>query len=289
MRYTIIAIFFIIYSSAFSAHLVNAIANNAISIETFGTNSNEIPDELRKNGFGPKLQMELANNTGETLKIEMEEGYMMEPEESGYQALLMTQPLIITLQPKSKIKQFIYAMCTQLSMSSPNKKVKYKIGKKAPDVLLKMAQYIAKNKLQNLAAQQAVWSISDNSPILAIHDENNNVTNDLQKFVANLKGVDLEKLRKENDGKNLAQIMYSYNRDKSDRNIVFKNDSACMVSVGYFGENGELLKSFIDNTLFAAGHHGIRYNPFPISLTNKRYSVRMIKDGQVFREYYFMQ
>lgn len=289
MRYTIIAIFSITYSAAYSAHLVNAIANNTISIEMFGANSKEIPDELRKNGFDPKLQMELANNTSETLKIEMEEGYMMEPAENGYQALLMTQPLIITLQPKSKKKQFIYAMCTQLSMSSPNSKVKYKVGKKAPDALLKMAQYIAKNKLQNLAAQQAVWSISDNSPILAIHAEKDNITNDLQKFVANIKGVDLEKMRKENEGKNWSQIMYSYNRDKSDRNIVFKNDSASIISVGYYGANGELLKPFIDTTLFAAGHHSIRYNPFPLSLANKRYSVRMIKDGEVFREYYFMQ
>ncbi len=277
------------WQSFYATHLVNALNSKEISLEMRGAVHKEMPEAMRNEPFAPKLQMELKNNTNAPLKVELEEGYMMEPVESGYQALLMTKPMVITLQPKSGSKQFLYAMCTQISMSSPNSTIKYKVGKKAPDALLKLAQLIAKKNYQNFGAQQAVWSISDNSPILSISGSSKDMENDLQKFVADLKGVDLEKLKRENHGKDLAAIMSVYNGKKSDRNIVFKTDTSSTVSVGYYNEQGELIKPLFENTLFKDGQHSIRYNPFPLALASKRYSVRLIKDDEIFREYYFMQ
>jgi hypothetical protein len=273
----------------YATHLVNALNSKEVSIEMHGAIQKEIPESMRNAPFAPKLQMELKNNSNVPLKIELEEGYMMEPTEKGYQALLMTKPMMITLQPKSGSKQFLYAMCTQLSMSSPNATIKYKIGKKAPDALLKLAQHIAKKDYQNFAAQQAVWSISDNSPTLSISGNSKDMENDLQSFVANIKGEDLEKLKLENHGKNLAAIMSVYNGKKLDRNIVFKTDTSSIVSVGYYNEQGELIKPLFENVHFKNGQHSIRYNPFPLALASKRYSVRLTKDDEVFREYYFMQ
>lgn len=277
------------WQSFYATHLVNALNTKEISMEMRGAIYKEMPEAMRSESFAPKLQMELRNNTNAPLKVELEEGYMMEPVENGYQALLMTKPMVITLQPKSGSKQFLYAMCTQLSMSSPNSTIKYKVGKKAPDALLRLAQLIAQKNYQNFGAQQAVWSISDNSPILSISGSSKDMENDLQKFVADLKGVDLEKLKRENQGKDLASIMSPYNGRKLDRNIVFKSDTSSVVSVGYYNEQGELIKPLFENTLFKDGQHSIRYNPFPLALASKRYSVRLIKDDEIFREYYFMQ
>ncbi|HRN94923.1 MAG: hypothetical protein M9931_08085 [Chitinophagales bacterium] len=290
MKYATIIAMLIAFSARVNAtHVVNAIATNLISAEIQGANGAEIPNNFRENNYLPKLQMELVNNTNQELNLEMEEGFLMEPTEKGYQVLLMTQPLIVKLKPKSKEKQFIYAMCAQLSMSSPSSKIKYKVGKKSSGALLELAQYIAKNRCQSFAAQEAVWSLTDNSPILSIHSENLNIQNGLQAFVANLKGVNLEQLKKENAYNNLAQIMAVYNGKQFDRNIVFNTDTAHIISVGYYSQSGELLKPIIEDVLVKDGAHSIRYNPFPLSLTNKRYSVRMIKDGEIFREYYFMQ
>jgi len=277
------------WQSFYATHFVNALNSKEISVEMRGAIYKDMPEAMRSESFVPKLQMELRNNTNAPLKVELEEGYMMEPVENGYQALLMTKPMVTTLQPKSGSKQFLYAMCTQLSMSSPNSSIKYKVGKKAPDALLRLAQLVAKKNYQNFGAQQAVWSISDNSPILSISGSSKDMENDLQKFVADLKGVDLEKLKLENQGKDLASIMSVYNGRKLDRNIVFKSDTSSIVSLGYYNEQGELIKPVFENTLFKDGQHSIRYNPFPLVLASKRYSVRFIKDDEIFREYYFMQ
>jgi len=290
MKYaTTIAVLMAFSAGANATHVVNAIATNLVSAEIKGANGAEIPNAFRENNYLPKLQMELVNNTNQELNLEMEEGFLMEPTEKGYQVLLMTQPLIVKLKPKSKEKQFIYAMCAQLSMSSPSSKIKYKVGKKSSGALLELAQFIAKNKYQSFGAQEAVWSLTDGSPILSIHSENLNIQNGLQAFVANLKGVNLEQLKRENAYNNLAQIMAVYNGKQFDRNIVFNTDTAHIISVGYYSQSGELLKPIIEDILIKDGAHSVRYNPFPLSLANKRYSVRMLKDGEIFREYYFMQ
>lgn len=278
-----------IWQFSFATHIFSALQNHQISFEMHGAVQKEIPEALRADGFAPKLQMELKNNTNTPLKIELEEGYLMDPVEAGYQALLMTKPLMITLPPKSETKQFLYAMCTQLSMSSPNATIRYNIGKRAPDALLRLAQFIAQKNYQNFGAQQAVWSLSDKSPILSISASSKQIEDDLQQFVAGLSGIDLDKLKRENQGKNLSAIMQTFNGKRDDRNLIFKNDSASIVSVGFYNEQGELLKPIFEEVLFKPGSHSIRYNPFPLALANKRYAVRMMKDGELYREHYFMQ
>jgi hypothetical protein len=42
-------------------------------------------------------------------------------------------------------------------------------------------------------------------------------------------------------------------------------------------------------TMLMQGKHSVRYEPYPVALAGKKYSVKMIKDGSPFKEYYFMQ
>ncbi len=290
MRYTFIFTLAVCWQQLSATHLVNALASNAVALHVSGANAKEIPANFTAQGdLPPKLQWELQNNTAGVLQLEIEEGYFMEPVEQGYQTLLMTQPLMITLQPKTKKKEFVYAMCSALSRSSPNSSTKYKLGKKAPDAMVRLAKFIAQKKYQHFAAQQAVWSLSDGSPVTSISSSNSAVEDDLLKIAAELKGLNYEEVKRQKASQPQSQFMQSFNGKKADRNIIFRNDSTASVSVAFFSQSGEVLKSFIDETAFQPGHHSIRINPFPVSLTGKTYSVRMMKNGEIFREYYFMQ
>lgn len=278
-----------ISGSAWSLNLTDAIKSNQVSVDWTGANYSEVPENQKMDGFAPKMQMTVKNLTGRDLDLELDEGYMLEPAEKQYQAMLLTQVVATRLKPNEKQKRFIFAMCTQLSNSSPNTQTHYAVGKKAPDALLRLAKYIVANKLQSSAAQEAVWSLSDNSPILSISNPNEVVTESLQKFVADIKGVNLTQLKKDNEGKTYSDIISTFNGKKEDRNLTFKLDSTATVSAGYYSTSGELLKPIVDEVVLLDGKRSIRYNPFPISLTNQRYSVRLVKDGEIFREYYFRQ
>jgi hypothetical protein len=179
-------------------------------------------------------------------------------------------------------------MCTQLHNSGPNNSLHYHVTELARPDLLKMAQFIASRDYQSFTAQEAVWSLSDDSPIPAIGG-NSAMSNALQIEAAAIKGLDLEKLKKEYTATTTNDRVTYLNGDRHERNIPFEVKDSAMVSVGFYDASGTLLKPIVKETLVRDGKHSFRYDPFPLAYAGQRYSVRMIRDGAVFRQYYFRQ
>jgi len=275
-------------SHSFSLSLSEAIATKKVSVDWTGADWNAMPPSIHNSGYAPKMQLVIKNQTASPLSLDLEEGYLLQPDLPGYQAMLITQKINLNCPPNQKQQQFIYTMCTQLSHSGPGCNTHYKLGKKASGALLHLAQFIRIKGYQNVTAQEAVWSITNDSPILSINSSNPAIEMNFQKLVAQLKGVDLEKL-KQSETRKASAILAEYNGIRTDRNITFSSDSMTAVSVGYYDANNELITPLFTNRNFTKGKHSIRYNPYPISIHNKNYSVKMIRDSQVFKEYYFRQ
>jgi hypothetical protein len=269
--------------------IVDAIAANRISVEVSGADYNTMPASMRTAETQPKMQLTIRNKDNRPLDLDMEEGYMLRAENSNYQAMLLVQSVAMHLQPNEKQKNYIYAMCTQASRSGPGTTTRYHIADKAKGQLLDIAQFIAAHKYYTFGAQEAVWSISDDRSILAINCTNKTVENDLQSKVAALKGVKLDALKKEAARTVNFSPLNEFNGGKLDRNITFSTDSAVMVSVAFYTEDGTPIKDIVPPTLITRGDHSIRYNPYPTTLVNKRYTVKMLKNDELYREYYFAQ
>ena len=284
---TLLLLFVLISWRVSCMDLRQAIASKLVSVEVSGANYNEMPADL-KSGFSPKMQMTVSNLSSQPLHLDLEPGYMLEAVEPGYQAMLLTQSIDIRLKPKERKKDFLYAMCTQMSHSGPNSSLHYHVADRARPGLLQMALFIANRKFLVHAAQEAVWCISDDLPIPSIEDYDPHITDELQQLVASIKHVNLDQIRKEYKAKKGA-AMAEYNGAKTDRNIPFTLEDSSMVSVGYYDLSGHLIRPIISSTLLMQGRHSVRYDPFPVGLTGKRYSVKMIKDGSPYREYYFKQ
>lgn len=275
-------------NSIFALSLSQAIAEKKVVVDWTGASWQEMPTNLRTNGFSPKIQLVIKNQTTAPLALDLEEGYMLQPNEKGYQAMLITQQIKLNCEPNKQQKQYIYAMCTQLTNSGPGENTHYKLGEKASSALLQLAQFIRLKNYENGAAQAAVWSMTDESPVLSIESTNPAIALDLQKMVAQLKGVDLEKLKKTETRKSNV-ILAEFNGNKLDRNIPFSVDTNAVVSVGFYDANDQLIKPIFQDRIFTKGNHSIRYNPFPLAFINKHYSVKMMRDGELFKEYYFRQ
>ena len=281
-------ILLLISNSIFSLQLAQAIAEKKVQISWTGADYKTLPEALRSNGFAPKMQAVLENKTAQPLDLELEEGYLLQPQEQGYQAMLITQNIEWQLQPRQKQQQFVFAMCTQLSNSGPGTSTRYRLGAKATAALLQLAQFIRQKNYQNQAAQQAVWCITDNAPLLAISSPNTILGNDLQEKVARILQLDLAKIKRQ-ETRNTTKLIAVFNGAKLDRNIPFKTDTAAVISVGFFDANGELLQPIFSNRVFQQGQHSIRYNPFPLNFRNQHYSVKLLQNGAVQKEYYFRQ
>ena len=179
-------------------------------------------------------------------------------------------------------------MCTELTKSGPTTSLHYQVAGKAKPALLQMALFIASKKFLVHAAQEAVWSISDDMPVLSITDPNPAIRDALQKEAATIKGVHIDALKREYD-KRKGAILAEFNGNRLDRNIPFAISDSAVVSAGYYDHKCILVQPIYTNVLLREGRHSIRYNPFPAALAGQRYTVRMIKDGEVYREYNFRQ
>ena len=285
-------IFLIVYllstTAAWSMNLKDAIASKLVAVEISGSDWDKMPASLRNSAFAPKMQMTVSNLSSAPLEMELDPGYMLEPTETSYQAMLLTQPISMKLKSKERKTDFVYAMCTQLSHSGPNSSLQYHIGGLAKPSLLQMALFIVNKKYLVHAAQEAVWSISDDMPITSIGDGNPGITDDLQKQAATIKHVDLEKLKKEYKANKGAAIA-EFNGPKIDRNIPITVKDSAMVSVGYYTINDSLIKPIMQPTMLMGGKHSVRYDPFPVAFAGKSYTVKMMKDGSPYKEYFFRQ
>jgi hypothetical protein len=194
--------------------------------------------------------------------------------------------MALKLLPRQKQRKYVYAMCTQLHNSGPNSSLHYHIAELARPELLRMARFIAEKNYQKFEAQEAVWSLSDDRPIPAIGDGKSDIANDLQQEAAGIKGLDLKKLKEEYKV-NSSMIMADFVGSKVDRNIPFEIKDSAIVSVGFYDAEGKLIKPIVTDVLVREGKHSFRYDPYPLALDGKRYTVRMMKDGALYRQYYF--
>jgi len=285
---TLFVAFFFFCSHASSLSIKEAMANKQIAVDVSGTNYDSVPQYLRAAGEAPGMQMTVSNLTDRTLDLDLDPGYMLEPVEHGYQAMLLTQYIKLKVNPGARQRNYIHAMCTQLHNSGPNSTLHYHVANIAPPALLQMAMFIAQHDYQSFSAQEAVWSISDGMPTPTIGNYNIPMDNELQNLVANIKGEDIGKLRKEFKA-NQKAVMSEFIGSRADRNIPFDISDSAMVTVGYYSHDGVLLKPIITETLFKNGKHSIRYDPYPVAYSGQHYMVKMIKNGSVYREYYFSQ
>lgn len=139
------------------------------------------PDSLLRKGGHP-LELSLNNLSGESLQLVVASGQRFRSLDSSFQNLMILENQTITLKPGEKKKAALIGVCINKSKSSPGKN-KYKIGKLASGVLLKVANFLGNKRIYGGTAQQAVWTITDNSSIENVNGNNNYQTRMVRSFL----------------------------------------------------------------------------------------------------------
>ena len=82
--------------------LKDAIASKLVAIEVTGANYDSIPRSMNADGFVPKMQMTVSNLSDHPVALDLDPGYMLEADEPGYQAMLLTQSVALKLRPRER-------------------------------------------------------------------------------------------------------------------------------------------------------------------------------------------
>ncbi len=135
--------------------------------------------------------IELKNQSKDTVFLFLEPGRRLLASDTTLQDILIVKRQEVILLPLAEKKINGYGFCCESTNGSPAKGRAYSIGYMAPASWVKLAEFISSNKFPAEALQSAVWVMSNDLDISAVHATDERTILPLRKKLAEIKGVEV--------------------------------------------------------------------------------------------------
>jgi hypothetical protein len=213
------------------------------------------------------------------LKLILEAGDVMEPEDSNYQTMMLMEGLTITLYPNKPLNIQPNAMCIEPSDMAGKKNLKYFFKANGNQKLIDIAKYIYLNRFEASVAQQAVWCVADTShSLLNINGYNTQNRDKLIESVAFITGKKMPSTQEivVSHQNYIAQPeetiggMFEFNFLKSKK-----------VLIAMFDSNGVIVRELYYNDHEKSGLQQVRFEFDYTLYTDAYYEIKLIADEKV--------
>lgn len=111
--------------------------------------------------YGKCMAIILKSKIDSVVLLRLDCGTQLIPVDSSVQTMIVTQKAVFPLYPNETYATRFYAMCGQLHDAAPNIETTFRIGELADSGLLKIANYLGENYIQNMLGQHAMWAFTD--------------------------------------------------------------------------------------------------------------------------------
>lgn len=237
------------YMQADTITVADAIKNKCIVFSATRNATENNADVTSPTHMGKCIKVHLQNVSGKNLKILIEAGRFMMPDDSTLQRMMVTQQELITLYKSQTITKELYAMCSEMHDAAPRSETSFTVGAKATGNLLALAKYISDNNYQSMAAQSAVWCLTDNNEPSDIFSDNSVQMKNLRDFVFKTTGKKVSspgQYLKYEKGKISGQLEFELKQDK-------------IMTMNLYDESGKLIRSSFKNFNYQSGINTITY------------------------------
>jgi hypothetical protein len=232
---------------------------------------------------GEVIEMKVQNNSDQKLDLNIEAGRRLDSKINNEQDILVTRSQEFFVNAKQTKTFTVFGMCCQAHNSSPRKNSDYYVGKLADSNLVKLANFIDKNKYYtNYTAQQAVWTVSDNNSLASISDGDKEVVTGLRNYVSKITGRVIPPYeityRQESDNDVLGRAT------KIEGVFDYKVPVDGKVTIGIYDEQGRLVQLLFKNIDHRKGDCKLYYTFRTRELPQGTYYARMNMDGMLQKE-----
>jgi hypothetical protein len=111
--------------------------------------------------YGKCMAIILKSKIDSVVLLRLDCGTQLIPVDSSVQTMIVTQKAVFPLYPNETYATRFYAMCGQLHDAAPNIETTFRIGELADTGLVKLANYLGDNYIQNMLGQHAMWAFTD--------------------------------------------------------------------------------------------------------------------------------
>ena len=237
---------------------------------------------------GACITMSIENLTANNVKVFLEAGRFMYPDDTSEQRMIVTKEQMIALYKNQKRKLPVYAMCSEMHDRAPDSSSYFAMGNKAEGNLLALAQMISKNNWQSMAAQSAIWAMTDDNDFSDIYSDDKNEMTTLRNFVKKVKGIttptvpanDNFKINTESENTYLK-----YKKGEVSGSFEFTLKKDINLSMMLYNDKGEITRKSFTNITFKAGTNTLDYTYTYFNVPLGNYYVKLLDDkGTVFLE-----
>jgi len=267
-----------------SYSLSEAIQKKLVNIKMNGATHDTSFHGVTSSHLGPCMAMEVTSASNESLSLNLDYGYKLVPDDSSLQTMIVTQTMIVKLQPKQKKNYRIYAMCTEAHDGGPSPDARFVLRTRATGNLLGVTELINRKKYQTDAAQNAVWCITNDYEISSIFSDDTVMMYDLRTFVAKAKGLDLKKVYTASGNPVYAPVRTITTRTIYSGSLSYSFSKSAKVMIALFDEDNHMKKVYVNNEVQPSGEYTYNYQIGSDEMDNKKHYLRMFRDGRLNEE-----
>ncbi len=258
--------------------LADALRQKLVSISMTGAGLDTT--NYTNNALAPSMSMLVTNLSSSDISLNLEYGYKLEPSDTTYQTMMVTQTLIVRLPAKQKKTYRLYAMCTQAGDRGPSESEHFSLGKRSTGNLLGMAELINHKRYQYSAAQDAVWCLTDNRDIQNISSSDTTMMYELRRFVAKAKGLPASSIYSTTSS--YTEPIQTYRtRTVYSGELTYSMSRPAKILVALFDGNNRMKRVYVNNETQREGQYSYTYNLSSDDLGEGKYYIRMFRDGKM--------
>lgn len=220
------------------------------------------------------LQVSLISNENKTHTIVIETGQQFVSSDSSLQNLVIVKRETILLAPYQKKTSLLSAMCIEEYDAAPRNNIAYAEGKMSTGFLLELAKLIDKQKYFDIAAQQAIWCLTNKASIENIDGFDSAEVRALQQLVSKATGQAMPKYVA---SKNYSQPVITDSLEGSFTYNVRENSN---VLIAMFDKDNRVVRELYRNNNESTGKKNFHFAFDSSIYRDEVYYIRLLINGE---------
>lgn len=236
--------------------------------------------------FQKSLRLELTNKTNRNIQLAVDPALIFRPADTTFQNLVVTGEVFVVLSAHGRSNIDLQTFCGKNYAHAPGADISYKFHQQGDSVMIKVVQFINKNRLYNNLGQNAIWALTNDHNLYGIYDETNPlVSKNLVTYMARLTGWPVP------DYFNRYQMNTTPGAPAMSPRVLkifslfeWKLQESKMLSLGIYNAAGVLIQPVIEETAFSKGGYKLTVTFEAENIAAGNYYIRLMDGNTVMKE-----
>jgi len=219
------------------------------------------------------ITLKVHNISNSALNLKLEPGVILDNLDEQQQDIIVVKTLKMKLRANQILDTAAYGFCCQSSNSSPHKGQKFKLGKMADSLMVKLCRYIDTHKIEPSKAQSAVWTVSNNHKLATIGSPKDTSIAALVKICNERRNEPLPWFYV--GYSNMPGIVFSNIPCNVVLNFEYTKKSDKQLTIAIYDRAGHKIKTLLANSYSDAGKKSFHFNFDVVNWEAGKYSLKV--------------